>query len=327
MKAVVQHAYGPVEQSLRIEERTLPQPAASEVRIRVRAVGLNPLDWKLVEGQFKWMSKCRPPCGVGFELAGEVHEAGTAAATRLARGTRVVGLIPAFQRAPGAVAQFAVVPADSVVPIPANVPFDQAAGLPIGGLSALQMCRQTHIERGRRVLVHGAAGGVGHLAVQIARNLGAEVTAAASQQSAAFLRALRPSHIVDRATRTATWGGPFDAVLDCSATLTPRELDALLGPDGHAISTLPRFPQVIFDTVLNLARRGKRRPLVLKVERAALEHLVEQLASGHLTVAVQQTFPLERTAVALALSRTGRVRGKLVVAVDRDGQPAAGDHG
>jgi NADPH:quinone reductase-like Zn-dependent oxidoreductase len=314
LKALMQRAYGPVESSVGIDEVPVPVPAASDVRVRVRFAGINPLDWKLIEGHYKWMSRARPPCGVGFDLAGEVHESGSGA--RLAKGTRVAGLIPAFQRPPGAIAQYAALPADFLVPVPDNVPLDQAAALPVAGLSALRMCRVARIERGRRVLVHGAAGGVGHLAVQIARNLGAQVTATGSAASQTLLRWLRPSLVVDRAAPIATWGGPFDAVLDCATTLSPADLKTLLASDGHYVATTPRFPQVVVDTVLNLVRRGKRSVLMLKVERADLEALMQQVAAGHLRVAVERAYPLKDAAQALAHSRSGQVRGKVVVAID-----------
>jgi NADPH:quinone reductase-like Zn-dependent oxidoreductase len=316
VKALMQRAYGPVEASVRVEDRPLPSPAATDVRVRVRFAGVNPLDWKLVEGHYRWMSKARPPCGVGFDLAGEVHEAGSAAAGRFTRGARVAGLIPAFQRPPGAIAQYAVVPATLLVKVPDKVPLDQAAALPVAGLSALQMCRLARIERGRRVLVHGAAGGVGHLAVQIARNLGAEVTASGSAASQTLLRWLRPALVVDRAAPPATWGGPFDAVLDCTTTLAPAELKQLLADDGHYVATTPRFPQVVLDTALNLVRRGQRRVLMLKLATADLEALMAELAAGHLRVAIERAWPLAEAAGALAQSRAGRVRGKLVVAID-----------
>lgn len=315
MKALVQRGYGPVESNVALGEVAMPTPAASDVRVRVRCAGINPLDWKLVEGQYRWMSKARPPCGVGFDLAGEVHDAGSGAA-RLARGARVAGLIPAFQRPPGAVAQYALVPAHLLVAVPASVPLEQAAALPVAGLSALQMCRLARIERGRRVLVHGAAGGVGHLAVQLARNLGADVTASGGGASQTFLRWLRPALVVDRGAPVATWGGPFDAILDCATTLAPADLATLLAPDGHYVATTPRFPQVIVDSLLNLARRGQRRVLMLKLVAADLEALMRDLAAGHLQVAVERTYPLAEAVQALVQSRAGQVRGKLVVAID-----------
>lgn len=315
MKALMQRAYGPVESSVGIDEVPVPAPASTDVRVRVRFAGINPLDWKLVEGHYKWMSRARPPCGVGFDLAGEVHDAGGGAA-RFARGARVAGLIPAFQRPPGAIAQYALVPAHLLVKVPDNVPLDQAAALPVAGLSALQMCRIAKIERGRRVLVHGAAGGVGHLAVQIARNLGAEVTASGSAGSQVLLRWLRPGLVVDRASPVATWGGPFDAILDCTTTLRPADLKVLLASDGHYVATTPRFPQVVVDAVFNLVRRGKRSVLMLKLDAANLELLMKQVAAGHLRVAIEQAYPLADAAKALAQSRAGHVRGKLVVAID-----------
>ncbi len=315
MKALMQRAYGPVESSVAIDDVPMPQPGAEDVRVRVRFAGINPLDWKLVEGHYRWMSKARPPCGVGFDLAGEVHETGAGAA-RFARGTRVAGLIPAFKRPPGAIAQYALVPASLVVKIPDKVGLDEAAALPVAGLSALQLCRLARIERGRRVLVHGAAGGVGHLAVQIARNLGADVTASGSAASQTLLRWLRPALVVDRAAPMTTWGGPFDAVIDCTATLEPADLKRLLAPDGHYVATTPRFPQVVIDTLLNPVRAGQRKVLMLKPATDDLEHLVQFLAAGHLRVAVERTYPMSEAATALAQSRAGRVRGKLVVAID-----------
>ena len=315
MRALVQRAYGPVETSVEVQEVRLPRPAVQDVCVRVRYAGINPLDWKLVEGHFKWMSKARPPCGVGFDLAGEVHDAGRGAAG-FAQGTRVAGLIPAFQRPPGAVAQYALVPARLLVEVPDGVPLDQAAALPVAGLSALQMCRMAKIGPGMVVLVHGASGGVGHLAVQIARNLGAAVTATSSAASHPLLQSLGPDRVADRDAPVATWGGPFDAVLDCATTLAPPDLKTLLAPDGCYVATTPRFPQVMVDTVLNFVRRGKRQVLMLKLDGADLEALMRQVAAGALQVVVERTFSLGDAAQALIHSRAGHVRGKLVVAIE-----------
>jgi len=316
MKTLIQRAYGPVASSVRIEETRLPTPASGEVCVRVRYAGLNPLDWKLVEGHYKWMSKSRPPCGVGFELAGEVHDAGRGSA-RFTGGMPVAGLIPAFQRPPGAIAQFALVPAALLVPVPAGIALEQAAALPVAGLSALQMCRMAEVRPGARVLVHGASGGVGHLAAQIARNLGAVVTATARVESHAMLRALAADlQPVDRNAPVDAWGGPFDAVLDGPAALGSADLRTLLAPAGHYVATTPRFPQVVADTVFNLFRRGQRRVLMLKPSGADLATLMQQLAGGELRVAIDRVVPFAEAAQALAALRGGGVRGKVVVAID-----------
>jgi NADPH:quinone reductase-like Zn-dependent oxidoreductase len=314
VKALVQHAYGDPASTLRVEERPAPQPGPGEVRVRVRYASINPLDWKLVAGSYRWMSKARPPCGVGFDLAGEVVASGQGA-TRFARGARVAGLIPAFSRPPGAIAQFALVPEQMLVAVPDRVPLDQAAALPVAGLSALQMTRLANVQRGRRVLVHGAAGGVGHLAAQIARNIGALVTVTGSAASQAMLKELRPERVIDYRAPPSAWGA-YDAVLDCVGLLDPRDLRTLLAEDGIYASTTPRFPHVIADTLLNVVRRSKRRVLMLKLKPADIEWLMEQLAAGALKVVIMRTYPLMDAAAALAQSRAGHVHGKLVVAID-----------
>ncbi len=142
------------------------------------------------------------------------------------------------------------------------------------------------------------------------------MTATGSVASHPLLQSLGPDRVVDRAAPVATWGGPFDAVLDCATTLTSSDLKALLAPDGHQVATTPRFPQVMLDTVLNLLRRGKRQVLMLKLDGADLEALMRQVAAGSLRVVVERAFALGDAAQALAHSRAGHVRGKLVVSLD-----------
>ena len=122
--------------------------------------------------------------------------------------------------------------------------------------------------------------------------------------------------MVDRDAPVASWGGPFDAVLDCATTLAPSDLKTLLAPDGCYVATTPRFPQVMMDTVLNLVRRGKRRVLMLKPDGADLEALMQQVAAGTLQVVVERAFSLGDAAQALSRSRAGHVRGKLVVSIE-----------
>lgn len=313
MRALMQRGYGALATVLSVDEVAVPRPGANEVRVRVRYAGINPIDWKLVEGQYKWMSRARPPCGVGIDLAGEVHAIGTGA-TRFPVGTRVAGVIPAFQRPPAAIAQFAVVPQSMLAAVPETVPLDQAAAVPVAGASALQMCRTANVQRGRRVLVHGASGGVGHLAVQIARNIGALVTATGSAANQEFLRSLRPDRVIDyRSAPPTAWGGPFDAIIDCVTALTPVDARALLAEDGRYVASTPRFPRVIFDTIANLAGGRRRHALMLKLATADLEWLVAQLAARALHVSIERRYSLDAAVAALEHSRTGRARGKLVV--------------
>lgn len=315
MKALVQHAYGPLASSLRLGELPDPDPGPGEVLVRVHYAGINPLDCKLVEGSFKWMSRARPPCGVGFDLAGVVERVGHDV-TGFVRGVRVAGLIPAFKRPPGAIAELACVPATTLAPVPAGVTLAQAAALPVIGLTALQMCRIARVSAGRKVLVNGAGGGVGHMAVQIARRLGAQVTATGSAANREFILGLGAEHFVDyRASAPAHWGGPFDAIIDAAAALSRPATRSLLAAGGSCVSTLPQFPALLLDPVLNALGGRRWFALMLKPNRADLDELLQQIESGALRIHIAHEFAYEAAIEALEASRAGGVRGKLVVKV------------
>ncbi len=313
MRALVQHAYGPLASVLAMGELPDPEPGPGDVLVRVHHCGINPLDWKLVEGKYKWMSRARPPIGVGFDLAGVVERIGRDV-TEITPGMRVAGTIPAFKFAPGALAELACVPAAIVAQVPERVTLAQAAALPVAGVSALQMCRIARVAAGQRVLVNGAAGGVGHLAVQIAHNLGAHVTATSSAGSREFIASLRPDHFVDYSeSEPARWGGPFDAIIDCASALSRASARALLTKRATYISTLPSFPYLLLDPVLNWLGGRRWFALMLKPNRSDLQELLQHMAAGSLQVAVAREFAFDSAIEALELSRAGHARGKLVV--------------
>jgi len=169
MRAWRYAAFGPIDNVLRIEEVPAPQPGAHDVLVRTRCVGINPLDWKLIEGQFKWLAKSRPPCGVAAEFAGEVISVGSKVES-LAPGQRVVCWLNPFVERPRALAEQVAVSAAQCVRVPDDVTLDQAAVTPVAGLSALRLCDMIEVQPDQRVLVHGAAGGVGSFAVPILRD-------------------------------------------------------------------------------------------------------------------------------------------------------------
>lgn len=318
MRAWRYMAFGPVESAAQIVEIDPPAPAAGEVRVQVEWVSLNPLDWKLVEGQFRRFAKSAPPCGIGTEFAGTVVALGSGLSAP-PLGTRVVGFISPFERPPGALQPQVVLPASAVVPLAEGIAADLGCTLPVAGASALQMCRQagvTGVKAGRRVLVHGAAGGVGSYAVQVARILGARVSATGSGDSLPLLQALGADALIDYRTRPpAAWGGPFDAVLDCASTLTDADLATLLPDGGIAVATLPRFPGVVLDVLLNPLRRLKRHTLRLSHRAADLQQLMAWVAAGRLHPQIAARLPFEQAREALLRSRSGHVHGKLLVQV------------
>ncbi|MGE5712624.1 MAG: NADP-dependent oxidoreductase, partial [Betaproteobacteria bacterium] len=290
MRALRYSAFGPAAQVLRSEELPEPQPGAHEVVVRARFAGINPLDWKLVEGQFKLLAKSRPPCGVGAEFAGEVLRVGTQ--VRAVRpGDRVVAWLNPFAEPPRALAEQVCVAEKQCVRIPDEVSFDVAAVTPVAGLSALQLCNQVHARAGQRVLVHGAAGGVGSLVVPMLRERGATVVATGSAASQAFLRTLGADAQVDYAAPATSWPGPFDAIIDCASKLDRAVVPMLMPAGGDVAVTLPSFPSVIFDPLLNPLRRIRWHTLRLEPNASELAQVLAQIAAGKLTMRLTRTYP------------------------------------
>ncbi len=314
MRALRYSAFGPIAEVLRIEEVPEPQPGAGQVVVRTRFVGVNPLDWKLVEGQFKLFAKGRPPCGVGAEFAGEVLRVG-AGVSAVRTGDRVVAWLNPFAEPPRAMAEQVCVPVKQCVEVPSGVGLDVAAVTPVAGLSALQLCATVGARAGQRVLVHGAAGGVGSLVVPMLRARGAYVVATGSAGSQAFIRTLGVDAQFDYATPPSSWQGPFDAIIDCSSKLDPATVPRLLPAGGDIAVTLPTFPRVIFEPLLNRLRRTRWHTLRLEPNAKELSQVLALIADGKLAVRLTQTYSFDRAVDALAESRRGHTRGKLAVAI------------
>lgn len=315
MRALRYSAFGPIAEVLRVEDVAEPRPADDEVIVRTRFVGINPLDWKLVEGQFRLLAKSRPPCGVGAEFSGEVLEIG--ARVRAVRvGDRVTAWLNPFTEPPRSMAERVAVAESQCVRIPDSVGFDVAAVVPVAGLSALQLVDMIGAQAGQRVLVHGAAGGVGSFVVPMLRDRGAIVVATGSARSQEFLRSLQPDVQVDHATAPSSWPLPFDAIIDCASRLDRAAVPVLLPHGGIVAVTLPSFPWVIFDPLLNPFRRIRRKTLRLEPNVAQVAQVLAMVAEGRVPVHLTCTYPFEQAVAALEESRRGSARGKLAVAIE-----------
>lgn len=314
MQALRYAAFGPIADVLRFEDVPAPTAGEHEVVVRTHFVSINPLDWKLVEGQFRLFAKGRPPCGVGAEFSGEVLRVG-ARVDSLHAGDRVAAWLNPFAEPPRAMADEVLVAASQCVRVPDDVALDAAAVVPVAGLSALQLMAQVDVRPGQRILVHGAAGGVGSFVVAMLRDLGVTVVATGSSRSQDFLRSLQPDAQVDYSTPPETWPGPFDAVIDCASTLGASAAPVLLPHGGHVAVTLPSFPGVIFDPLLNPFRRIRRHTLRLNPNAAECAQVLALVAEGRIKVPLTRTYPFTQAVDALAASRSGQVRGKIALAL------------
>lgn len=316
MEAVLYRGFGGPE-VLCMEELPRPVPRDHELLVRVRATSVNPVDWKLRQGRGRPFVRLSLPMVPGEDVAGEVVEAG-AQVSRFTPGEAVFALLEP-QRG-GAAAQYAAVSERSAARLPASLSPEEAAALPLAALSALQALRDRgRVEAGSRVLVYGAAGGVGHLAVQIARALGGRVTAVAREPRLEALRELA-EEVVDREhedfrDRDTGWDVIFDAV----GRLSFREVMGSLTPRGRYVTTLAGPSggvEWLGTRLLGLVGYRKRAELLRVRPRGTdLTYLGGLVEQGQLTPWIHATYDLADLADAHRQSEAGHVHGKIVVRV------------
>lgn len=310
MQAAVFSRYGGND-VVDVREIEMPVPGPGEVLVRVRAASVNPVDWKVREGQARLFTGSKFPKVLGCECAGVV--AGTGGSVpRIRTGDRVVAYTSV--RRLGAFAEYACTSASTAYPIAEGVPFEQAACLPIAGLTALQALRDHgKIAAGKRVLINGASGGVGHFAVQIAKCLGAEVTAVTSGRNADFVKALGADRVVDHGREDFSRGRErYDLVFDAVSLSSFTACKEVLTPKGIYVNTLPNAT-IIAQYLTGFLPGKKARSMWVKPNGADLAWMMERLRTGKVRAVITETYPLERIQDALAASQTGRTRGKIVV--------------
>ncbi|VVJ15043.1 Bifunctional protein: zinc-containing alcohol dehydrogenase / quinone oxidoreductase (NADPH:quinone reductase) (EC / Similar to arginate lyase [Amycolatopsis camponoti] len=307
MRIVTQETLGGPE-VLRVTEAPRPEPGPTEVLVRVHAAGINPVDWKVRAGG-GFLGE--PPFTVGWDVAGVVEQAGFGA-TGVREGDEVLGM-PWFPRPGNAYAEYVTAPSRHFVRKPAGLSFAEAAALPLAGLTAWQgLVDVGNVHKGQRVFVDAAAGGVGHLAVQIAKARGAHVIGTASAGKHDLLRELGVDEPIDYHDKTATTSD-----VDVYFGLVGEESDLRWLPAIKEGGLLIAVPSGVADRVEKAAaaRKVRTERILVEPDRGGLTGLVELIETGQLKVRVEQTFPLEDAAKAHELGESGRVSGKLVLTV------------
>ena len=326
-RAIVFDRYGAPHEVLRLAEVDPPRPGPGEVLVRVRAASVNPVEWHLVRGE-PFLLRLASGLGrpkdskVGADVAGVVE----------AVGPDVIQLAPqdaVFGLAAGSFAELACARVSRLARKPEAITFEQAASIPIAGCTALQALRDHgRLEAGQRVLVIGAAGGVGSFAVQIAKALGADVTGVCSTANVEFVRTLGADGVVDYA-RQEKATGRFDVVLQLAGDTPLGALGRLLTPHGTLVvagagagRSRSRKAGLVGPLAKMLvarvaSRRSGRRvtTFLAKVRTADLQTIAQFVEDGRVRPAVGRIYPLEEAAAALAQIESGHTRGKLVIGV------------
>jgi NADPH:quinone reductase-like Zn-dependent oxidoreductase len=323
MKAVVYRCYGSPE-VLKVEDVEKPTPTENQVLVKVHAASVNPYDWHFMRGKPYVM---RLDAGVGAPKVSRfgVDYAGTVEAV----GPDVKGLKPGdpvFGARTGAFAEYVTVREDRmVVPIPANVTFEQAASIPIAGVTALQALRDKgQVHPGQKVLINGASGGVGTFAVQIAKSFGADVTGVCSTRNVDMVRSLGADHVIDYTKEDYTKGEQrYDLILDMVSSHSLLENRRVMNPDGiFVIIGGPSEgdflgPMTIPIKALFLSPFVSQQMGMMLADSTQedLAFIAELIENGKVTPVIDRRYRLEEVAEAVAYVEEGHARGKVIISV------------
>ncbi|HEV7627846.1 MAG TPA: NADP-dependent oxidoreductase [Streptomyces sp.] len=306
MKAIALEKYGTPD-DLSLVELPEPKVAPGEVLVRVKAAGVNPVDWKLAAGGLDPVMEAGFPMIPGWDVAGVVERTGFDAGEFTA-GDEVYGYVRKDWAQNGAYAELVSAPVRTLAKKPASLSWTEAAGVPLAGLTAYQALKRVAAGAGDTVLIHAAAGGVGSFGVQIAIVLGARVIGTASERNHEFLRALGAEPV--------TYG---DGLADRVRQLAPQGVDAALdfvgaGAVDVSLSLVERADRVASVAEGEVSEKGGHYVWV-RPDASDLAFLAQLADTGKLTVHVDQALPLAEAAQAWRLSQAGRTRGKIVLTV------------
>ena len=322
MQAIVYHRYGSPD-VLELQEIPKPTPAEGQVLIRVHAASVNPYDWHFLRGTpsfirlFTGLRRPKSP-RLGADVAGVVEAVGAKAAP-FKPGDAVFGT------AKGSFAEYACAAASQLAVKPQEISFEQAACLPIAGITALQGLRDKgKVQTGQTVLINGAAGGVGTFAVQIAKSLGARVTGVCSTQNVELIRSIGADEVIDYTHEDfARSARRYDLLLDlvgnrsladCLRAIHPRGTYISCGGGGPDRSTMDLVAQLLQNAVRSRFVSQKMPGLLAKINREDLAILADLVQRGTVTPVVDRTYSLREIAEAVRHVESGHVRGKVVIA-------------
>jgi len=313
MQAMQFTAYGGPDK-LQPAEIPEPNPTAGQIRVRVRATSINPIDWKLHSGMLRWIKPLRFPSTPCFDFAGVIEQTGPDT-HRFSVGDQVFGMLPIGGL--GAAAECLVVAEPHACRVPAGLPLEPMAGLPLAGMTALQALRdQGRLEPGQAVLIIGAAGGVGHYAVQIGRLLGGRITAIRGPGNLDFCRELGAEAVLDYTQPgMKPPASAFDLILDCAGHDGFGRWQDSLKPRGRYVTLLPALSLASHALPARLLKGQRLSVTFVKPRADDLHWLAEQVQAQRLRTVVDQVFPLAELPAAMAKSRAGHARGKILVTI------------
>ena len=316
MKTIRYDKYGDAD-VLYLQTEPAPTPAKDEALVRIRAFSLNELDWKVRNGDLKMMSGFPNENGIGCDLAGVIEQVG-ANEFGFVTGDEVIGWIaPGGKR--GSYGTHALVKLDKLVQKPEDLPFEEAACLPMLGATARQaLLEEANVQAEQRVLINGCTGGLGHYAVQLSKALGAHVTGTCSTDHMQAARELGADQVIDYKKQDIRERGlTFDVVLDTSKKLPFQEAKNIMAEPSIYLDPQPGLGAFVGSFVNNIFSEKKRDILAVEVKQEDLVYLTNLVDQGKLQTRVGRTFPFSEAIQAVRQAEEGlHLVGKVVVVVE-----------
>jgi NADPH:quinone reductase-like Zn-dependent oxidoreductase len=314
MKAAIIEQYGSPE-VIKIVEVARPVPKPNEVLIKVFAASVNPVDWKIRKGNLKMMISKKFPKTLGIEFAGTIEETGEnikefTSGQRVFAGKGYEG---------GGYAEYAVAEAARTIAIPDSISFEEASTMAVAGMTALQGLRNKgKIKPGMEVIVNGASGGVGTYAVQIAKALGARVTAVCSAKNFDLIKSLGADVLIDyKDTDFTKLRQKYNIVFDAVGYRSFWQTYKVLRKKGIYVNISPSFPLYITSFITRLNPGRKSKGFMLHPDMDDLKQVMKMIEEKKIKVIIDKVFPLEKLADAHRYSESERAKGKIVISVNQ----------
>ncbi len=310
MKAIGINRYGGSDE-LRVLSMEVPEPGRGELLIKVIAASVNPVDWKVREGRLKYITGRKFPIIMGTELSGIVEKTGPGV-KGFKPGDRVFA---GLSHRGGAYAEKVIAKEEKTILIPDGLDFQVAATLAVAGATPLQaFTLHYRVKKGDHVLVNNGAGGVGSYAIQIAKILGARVTAVCSERNIDYVKELGADEVIDYNREDfRSHHNTYDVVLDAAANAFFRDTRTCLRKGGMLVKLNISVGSILTGLMTRLFFSRKMKLILLKNRKEDLRWLIDHILSGKIRVHIDRTFPLERAKEAQDYSQRGRVRGKILI--------------
>ena len=311
MKSALINSFGNIEEII-IGEIDIPLLKKDELLIEVYAAGLNPKDILIRKGKFKVLTGSRFPQQIGFEISGVVKDANNS--TKYKKGDRIFGMINGWKGR--CCSEYLNILENELYYMPKNISFEEASGVSLVGQTVLQALRdRANMQRGYKVCINGASGGVGTLAIQIAKDLGGEVTAITSYRNMDFCKSLGADHVVDYSKKDITkLDEKFDVFFDVFGNYSLKRISEILNKNGRYVTTIPKMG-IFKEEFLNFFRRKKSKLIIVKSRSEDLKWLCDKIEKGKIKPVVDKIFPLVDIRMAQKYIESKRAKGKVIIKI------------